>query len=211
MVTCKMCGRMQADDLSTSRPNWFCSSCKTSNPPHLTICKTCGRMQSDEWSVRTSGANTQEAGGAIWAEKGVLHSGRPASNYASSTNYGAGKYAGISKNPKSVGRAIFLEFLLPGAGLFYVKRWGRGILAFVISLIGVIFYNGMMQSACPGTYQNGICTFYSNIFVIGQEQQQLQQTYTQINTWGLILALAWLVLRVILVVNLVKKYNEENA
>lgn len=213
MTTCKTCGRMQADTQSSNRPNWLCPHCRTNNPPHLTICKSCGRMQADadSWSAFTSGPNRQEDGKANWVENGILYSGRPTGSYTSSTSYGSARYGNTWRNPKSTGKAIFLEFLLPGTGLMYVKRWGRGILLLVISLIGVIFYNGMLQSACPGTYQNGMCMYYTNIFVAGQAQQQLQQMYTQINTFALILALVWLALRIILVVNQVKKYNEENA
>jgi TM2 domain-containing membrane protein YozV len=110
------------------------------------------------------------------------------------------------RKPKSMGTAIVLEFLIPGAGLMYARAIGRGVFVLIVSFLGIVFYYGMLQSFCPGYYDASAGTCTTSIFVAGQAQQ----LYSQLNLVFGLLALAWLGLRIFSAARQVRHYNQQS-
>jgi hypothetical protein len=101
--------------------------------------------------------------------------------------------------------AVFLEFLIPGAGTMYARAIGRGILILIISLIGVIIYYGMYQEICPGYYDPSAGTCTTSIFVSGQ----VQQLYSEYQVIAIVVALCWFGLRIWGAIASVRKFNQK--
>ncbi len=109
------------------------------------------------------------------------------------------------RSPKSVGMAVFLEFLIPGVGMMYARAIGRGIFILIISLIGVFFYYGMFQAICPGYYDPSAGTCTTSIFV----GSQTQQLYSEYQVFAILLAFCWLGLRIWMAVVAVRQHNKK--
>jgi TM2 domain-containing membrane protein YozV len=110
-----------------------------------------------------------------------------------------------AKSPKSVGMAVFLEFLIPGIGMMYARKIGGGIFILIISIFGVIFYYGMFQAICPGYYDPNAGTCTTSIFV----GSQVQQLYSEYQVFAILLALCWLGLRIWIAVVSVRQHNKK--
>ncbi|HCI78363.1 MAG TPA: hypothetical protein DHW02_01580 [Ktedonobacter sp.] len=102
-----------------------------------------------------------------------------------------------------MGWAIFLEICLSGTGFMYGGSIGKGFLILVVSIVGYIFYLGMFRAMCLGSFDftTGTCTtlgFFAD--TVRNLDSGLQLMYIG----GILL---WLILRIVGVVRVIRRYN----